>query len=193
MILPHHGKWPVIHETAFVAPSADIVGEVSIGTESSIWFQCVVRGDVNTIQIGNRTNIQDKSMLHVTRETAPLVIGDEVTVGHSVTLHGCKIRNRCLIGMGAVILDHADIGEESMVGAGSLVTKGKIFPPRSLIMGSPAKAVRPLNEQELAYLKKSADNYVRDATEYRTYVRGPVRLGSNPHDLETIDDDKGDL
>jgi carbonic anhydrase/acetyltransferase-like protein (isoleucine patch superfamily) len=177
MILPHHGKWPEIHETAFVAPSCDVIGEVSVGESSSIWFQCVVRGDVNWIKIGKRTNIQDHAMLHVTRRSAPLTVGDDVTVGHRVLLHGCTIGNRVLIGMGAIVMDQAEIGDDSIIGAGALVTKGKKFPPRSLIIGSPAAVSRALTDEELKFLRTSADNYVRDAIEYRKDVRGPVRLG----------------
>src|SRR5690606_22447974 len=165
-ILPHHGKLPVIDPTAFVAPSADLIGEVEIGAESSIWFQVVVRGDVNWIKIGRRTNVQDHSMLHVDRRGFPLSLGDEITVGHRVTLHGCTIGNRCLIGMGATIMNGAEIGEESIVGAGALITEGKKFPPRSLIMGVPAKVARELKPEEIAFLAKSANNYVGDSREY---------------------------
>lgn len=183
MILPHHGKWPQIHETAFVAPSADLIGEVSLGSESSIWFQCVVRGDVNWIKIGMRTNIQDLSMLHVSRKTSPLTIGDEVTVGHRVTLHGCTIGNRCLIGMGAIILDDAEIGDECLIGAGALITQGKKIPPRSVVMGSPGKVVRPVTPEELEYFQKSAENYCRDSVEYRGFLRGPEKLGLEDGEL----------
>jgi len=184
VIYPHHSKWPEIHETTFVARSSDIIGEVEIGAESSVWFQCVIRGDVHSIKIGKRTNIQDHSMLHVTRNVAPLVVGDEVTVGHRVTLHGCTIGNRCLIGMGATVMDDAVVADECVVGAGSLVTQGKKFPKRHLIMGAPAKAVRPLKEKELAYLKKSADHYVDDAKGYRAHFRGPEKYGTDQRDLD---------
>lgn len=166
LILPHHGKWPEIDPTAFVAPSADIIGEVKIGAESSVWFQCVVRGDVESITIGKRTNIQDLTMLHVDRRDCPLVIGDEVTVGHKVTLHGCTIGNRVLVGMDAVVMNKAAIGDDSIVAAGALVTEGKVFPPKSLIIGSPAKVARELKPEELAFLTKSANNYVGDSREY---------------------------
>ena len=118
LILPHHGVWPAIDPSAFIAPSSDIIGEVSIGAESSVWFQCVLRGDVNTISIGKRTNIQDHSMLHVDRRDCPLVVGDEVTVGHRVTLHGCTIGNRVLVGMGAIVMNKAVVGDDSVVAAG---------------------------------------------------------------------------
>jgi len=166
MILPHHGCTPKIESDVFVAPSADVIGEVSIGSESSLWFQVVLRGDVAPISIGSRTNIQDHSCLHVTRKVSPLQIGDEVTAGHRVMLHGCTIGNRVLVGMGAIVMDDAVIGDDSVIGAGALVTQGKTFPPRSLIMGSPAKAVRTLTDEEVAKLRLSAENYVNDRLEY---------------------------
>jgi carbonic anhydrase/acetyltransferase-like protein (isoleucine patch superfamily) len=189
MILPYRGRWPKVHETAFVAPSADIIGDVEIGAHSSVWFQCVIRGDVHRIRIGNKTNIQDHSMLHVTRVKSPLQVGDEVTVGHRVTLHGCTIGNKILIGMGAIILDDAEIGDECIVGAGTLVTKRTKVPPRSLILGSPGKVVRTLTDEEVAFLSKSANNYVGDAIEYHGAVPGPVRVGMNNSDLEVFSDD----
>lgn len=185
MILPHHGQWPKIHETAFVAPSADVIGEVEIGSHSSVWFQCVIRGDVNPIRIGARTNIQDHSMLHVTRKKTRLVIGDEVTVGHRAMLHGCTIGNRCLIGMGAILMDGVEVGDECVIGAGALLTQGTKIPARSVVMGAPAKVIRAVNEQELAFLAQSAANYVNDAMEYYRYVQGPARLGADDSDLNS--------
>ena len=184
MILPYRGGWPKIHETVFLAPSVDVIGDVEIGDHSSVWFQCVIRGDVNWIKIGKRTNIQDHSMLHVTRVTSPLRIGDEVTVGHRVTLHGCTIGNRVLIGMGAIILDDAEIGDDCIIGAGALVTKKMQIPAGSLVYGSPAQVIRPLNETELAFLKKSAENYVQDAKNYYGSIPGPTRLGASQSDLD---------
>lgn len=192
MLLPFKGKWPAIHETAWIAPSADVIGDVEIGAHSSVWFGCVVRGDVNTIRIGARTNIQDLSMCHVTRRKAPLVIGDEVTVGHRVVLHGCTIGNRVLVGMGAVIMDHAEIGDDCIIGAGALVTEGKKIPSKSLVIGSPARVVRELTAEELAFLPKSAENYVGDSTEYKMHVRGPEKLGSDDADLEDLYIDGGE-
>ena len=189
MILPHHSRWPTIHETAFVAPSADIIGEVEIGASSSVWFQTVVRGDVHSIKIGSRTNIQDLSVLHVTRKKFPLTIGDEVTVGHRALIHGCTIGNRVLVGMGAIIMDGAVIADNSVVAAGALITQGKVFPSGVLIKGSPAVASRQLTEEELEFLKISADNYVKDAADYRGFLRGPKRLGENNQDLETLEMD----
>ncbi|NDF15507.1 gamma carbonic anhydrase family protein [bacterium] len=171
MILPHREINPVIPDSCFVARSADIIGDVVLGEESSVWFQVVIRGDVNTIRIGARTNIQDGAILHVTRDKkpmkgAPLVIGDDVTIGHRVTLHGCTLKNRILVGMGATILDGAVIEDDSIVAAGALVTKDKVFPPRSLIQGAPAKVVRELTGEEVAMLKASAANYVGDTKIY---------------------------
>ena len=188
MILPHKGRWPEIHETAFIAPSADVIGDVVIGSHSSVWFQCVIRGDVNTIRIGNRTNVQDGSMLHVTRKKAPLVIGNEVTIGHKAMLHGCTIGNRVLVGMSATIMDHAEIGDECMIGAGSLVTQGMKIPPRSLVIGVPAKVARPLKQEEIDYLAISAENHVGDLVEYKSHVPSPKKLGHNHDDLEELDD-----
>jgi carbonic anhydrase/acetyltransferase-like protein (isoleucine patch superfamily) len=185
MIIPHHGRWPAIHETAFVAPSADVIGEVQIGSHSSIWFQVVIRGDVNHIKIGERTNIQDHTMIHVTRKVSPCSVGDEVTVGHRAMLHGCSVGNRVLIGMGAIILDDAVIGDDCIVGAGALVTKGMKVPSGCLVVGSPARVTRPLRPEELKFLRQSAENYVKDAMEYYSYVHGPLKLGQSDSDLES--------
>ena len=171
MIYPHKGVDPTIPESCFIAPSADIIGDIEMGEQSSVWFQVVIRADVNFIRIGARTNVQDGAILHVTRnkppmKSAPLIIGDDVTIGHRVTLHGCTLKNRILVGMGAVILDGAEISDDSIVAAGALVTKDKKFPPRSLIQGSPAKVTRELTDDEVAMLKASAMNYVGDTELY---------------------------
>ncbi len=165
---------PKIGEKSWIAPSADVIGDVEIGKECSIWFGAIVRGDVHFIKIGDRTNIQDLSMIHVTHykkhrkigDGHPTIIGNDVTVGHRVMLHGCTIEDACLIGMSATILDGAVIGKESIVGAGSLVTKNKTFPPRSLIMGSPAKVVRELTDEEVKELYASAARYVSFKNDY---------------------------
>ncbi|MEW6682731.1 MAG: gamma carbonic anhydrase family protein [Nitrospirota bacterium] len=167
MIRPYRDKTPVIDPSVYVDPGAQIVGDVVIGAHSSVWCNAVVRGDVNVIRIGARTNIQDLAMLHVTRRTAPLHVGDEVTIGHAAILHGCTVKNRCLIGMGAIIMDGAVIGEESIVGAGALVTEGTVIPPRSLAVGAPAAVRRALRAEEIAFLAESAANYVSDAADYR--------------------------
>ena len=168
MILEFQGIKPQIASSVFVAPSADIIGDVSIGEDSSVWFGVVIRGDVNRIKIGKRTSIQDLSMIHVTHfkkedrsDGYETIVGDDVTIAHKVMLHGCTIEDACLIGMGATILDGAVIGKESIVGATALVTKNKVFPPRSLILGNPAKVVRELSDEEVASLYHSAQNYVK--------------------------------
>jgi carbonic anhydrase/acetyltransferase-like protein (isoleucine patch superfamily) len=174
MITSYQKYTPVEGQNCWVAPSADVIGNVTMGKDVSIWFGCVVRGDVHYITIGDRSNIQDLSMLHVTHHKKadmsdgnPTIIGSDVTVGHRVMLHGCTIEDACLIGMSATILDGAVIGKESIVGAGSLVTKNKLFPPRSLIMGSPAKLVRQLSDEEVAELYASASRYVAFKDNYR--------------------------
>ena len=175
MIMELQGMKPNIASDVFVAPSADIIGDVVIGEGSSIWFGVVIRGDVNAIRIGKRTSIQDLSMVHVTHYTNDdksdgfkTIIGDDVTIAHKVMLHGCTIENACLIGMNATVLDGVIIGKESIVGANSLVTKNKHFPPRSLIMGNPAKVVRELSEEEVASLYQSAKNYVHFKAMYQS-------------------------
>ncbi len=167
MILPLLGKTPQIGEGSFVAPSADIIGDVKIGKGCSIWFNTTLRGDVMPIVIGDETNIQDNTVIHGTYKKCGAVLGNRVTVGHSVILHGCKIGDKVLVGMGAVIMDQAEIPSNSIVAAGSLVTEDAKFPPGHLILGRPAKAVRPLNEKELAFLDKSADNYIEYMSWYQ--------------------------
>lgn len=174
MMLKFKDWFPIIGKNSWVAPSADIIGNVTIGEDSSIWFGSVIRGDVHKIEIGDRTSIQDLSMVHVTHykkddmsDGYPTIIGNDVTIGHKVMLHGCTIENGCLIGMNATILDGAVIGEGSIVGAHSLVTGGKKFPPRSLIMGSPAKVVKELSNEEAQNLIKHAHRYVEFKNEYR--------------------------
>jgi len=179
MILRYKEDFPQIDNLTWIAPSADIIGDVTIGKDSSVWFGCVIRGDVHFITIGNRTSIQDMTMIHVTHfkkekkvgDGNPTIIGDDVTIAHKVMLHGCKIGNACLIGMSATILDGAEIGDESIVGAGSLVTKNKKFPPRSLIMGSPAKVIRELTETEIKNIYYNSENYVKYKNNYLNYLR----------------------
>ncbi|MDF1874647.1 gamma carbonic anhydrase family protein [Sulfurimonas sp. SAG-AH-194-I05] len=165
---------PKLGKDTWVASSADVVGDVTCGENCSFWFGSVVRGDVHYIRIGDRVSIQDLSMVHVTHHKKddrsdghPTIIGDDVTIGHRVMLHGCTIEPACLIGMSATILDGAVIGTESIVGASSLVTKNKVFPPRSLIMGSPAKRIRELTDAEVKELYASAHRYVRFKNEYQ--------------------------
>ena len=173
MLHKYKNLMPKLGKNTFVASSADVIGDVTCGEDCSIWFGSVVRGDVHYIKIGDRVSIQDLSMVHVTHykkedqsDGNPTIIGDDVTIGHRVMLHGCTIEKACLIGMSATILDGAVIGEESIVGAGSLVTKNKVFPPRSLIMGSPAKFIRELNEKEIKELYASASRYVEFKNNY---------------------------
>ncbi len=166
MILPYKGTEPKIHSSVFVAEGAQVIGDVEIGEQSSVWFNTVIRGDVNHIRIGKRTNIQDGCVLHVARKTLPLIVGDEATVGHNVTLHACTLASRCLIGMGATVMDGAEVGEYSIVGAGALVTPGTKIPPRSLAVGSPARVKRELTEDEMRGIRESASNYVADQENY---------------------------
>ncbi len=157
---------PKLGKGVFVAENATVIGDVEIGDDSSVWFGAVLRGDVNYIKVGKCTSIQDGSVVHVTRKTHPTVIGSYVTVGHGVKLHGCTVKDYCLIGIGAVILDGAVIGEGSIVAAGSLVPPGKVFPPKSLIMGFPAAVKRELSEEEVESLKEHALRYVKYKDEY---------------------------
>ncbi len=172
MIKTFQGIHPVIDPSAFIAETAVIIGEVEIGAQSSVWYNCVVRGDVNHIRIGARSNVQDLSMLHVTHKKhaddpgAPLIIGDDVTIGHSVTLHGCTLQNGCFIGMQAMVMDHAVVGEGALVGARALVTEGTVIPPHTLWVGAPAKYKRDLTPDEVAWLGKSAGNYVKYSLQY---------------------------
>lgn len=177
IILPYKGEfsplltYPRVDKDAYVAPGAAIIGDVKIGAESSVWFQCTVRGDVNYIDIGARTNIQDGSTVHVTRYTGPTVIGDDVTVGHGVVLHACTLKDRCFVGMSATIMDDVVVESGAMVAAGALVTPGKRVPSGELWAGSPAKKMRDLTEAEMAHISESADNYVRLANEFNLLGR----------------------
>lgn len=159
-------EWIQVDPTAYIAPGAVLIGDVSIGAGSSVWFGCVLRADTDRIQIGAGTNIQDLTVIHGDAGD-PTIIGDGVTVGHRVVLHGCRIGDGALIGMGAIVLNNAQIGAQCLVGAGALVTGGKVFPPRTLILGSPAKAVRELTPEELADNASSAQHYRDAAVAYR--------------------------
>lgn len=166
MQLPYDNKYPQIDSTVLVVPTATIIGDVVIGPESSVWFQTVVRGDVNFIRIGARTNIQDGSVVHVTLKTHPTIIGDDVTIGHNATLHGCTVGDRCLIGIGAILLDGVEIGADCMIAAGSVVTPGTVIPAGTLVMGAPARVKRELTTDEISQLKKSAENYIEYKKRY---------------------------
>ena len=165
-VMAWKGHQPVLGRGVFVASGAVVIGQVEIGEDANIWFNTVIRGDVNTIKIGARTNIQDNTTVHVTSGTGPTVIGSDVTIGHNAVIHACTIEDQCLIGMGSTILDGAIIRSKCFVAAGSVVTPGKEMPSGMMVMGSPAKAVRPLTESELNFLAKSAKDYVATARSY---------------------------
>ena len=165
---------PQFDDSVFIAESATVIGDVSFGADCSVWYNAVIRGDVHRIRIGNRTNVQDNAVIHVTHGSAPTHIGDDVTIGHSAVVHGCRIRDNVLVGIGSIILDHADIGEQSIIGAGSLVTGRTEIPPRSMVLGSPARVVRQLTDKEIDTLGKYASNYVRYKNIYMG-VESPVR------------------
>ena len=158
---------PRIADNVFVAPGAFVIGDVEIGPESSIWFGTVIRGDVHSIRIGARTNIQDQSMLHVTGGRFPLVIGNNCTLGHRVTVHGCTLADHAFIGIGATVLDNCRIGEFAMLGAGSLLPPGKEIPPRKLAMGIPARVVRDITPEEEAMILRTVETYAERGREYR--------------------------
>ena len=168
----YRGKTPQIASTAYIDPAAVVIGDVTIGEDSSVWPCAVVRGDVHWIRIGARTNIQDGSVLHVMKDICPLVVGDTVTVGHAVTLHGCTIESRCLIGMGSVILNNAKIGAGSIVAAGTLVPEGMVVPPGALVMGHPGKVRRTTTPEELDSIDQNAARYVEYKNIYRSEVTG---------------------
>jgi gamma-carbonic anhydrase len=166
-IIQFKGKIPSVHPTVFIADGAKIIGDVEIQSDSSVWFNAVIRGDVNYIKIGSRTNIQDNSVLHVTSQTAPLNIGSDVTIGHNVTMHGCTINDRCLIGMGTIILDGSIVNSDSMIAAGSLLLEKFIVPEGVLVAGRPAQVKRELTQEEIKYLSQTAVNYVGYSRSYR--------------------------
>jgi carbonic anhydrase/acetyltransferase-like protein (isoleucine patch superfamily) len=167
MIVPFRDKTPKIHQTAFVAHDVTIIGDVEIGEQSSVWFGSILRGDVNHIRIGDRTNIQDGTVIHVSSKDHPTILEDNITVGHRVTLHGCHVESGSLIGIGSIILDGARIGSNCLVAAGCLVTPNTHIPSGSLVMGSPARVKRPLTPEEIAGLETSWQNYVVLSAAYR--------------------------
>ncbi|TYP56101.1 gamma carbonic anhydrase family protein [Thermosediminibacter litoriperuensis] len=165
MIQDFKGKRPYIHESCFIAPTADIIGDVTVGENSSVWHRAVLRGDINSIKIGANSNIQDGTVIHVA-DGHPVTIGNNVTVGHNAILHGCTIKDNALIGMGAIVLDGAVVGEGALVGAGSLVPEGREIPPYSLAVGIPAKVVRELTAEQIDKIKKNTEGYVELAKAY---------------------------
>jgi carbonic anhydrase/acetyltransferase-like protein (isoleucine patch superfamily) len=167
MIHPYRGILPTIHSSAFVVPGAEIIGDVVIGKDSSVWYNAVIRGDVNYIRIGERTNIQDGCILHVRHETYPCILGSGITVGHGAILHACTIQDDCLIGMGAIVLDNATVSPYTLVAAGAVVREGASFPAGVLVAGVPAKVVRDLSDAERRMIEESAANYIEYVRHYR--------------------------
>lgn len=166
MIIKYDGEKPQISESCFIAHSSDVIGKVTLGDETSVWYGAVLRGDVESITIGERTNVQDNVTIHVA-SGHPTQIGDDVTIGHNAVVHGCTIGNRVLIGMGAIVLDGAIIEDDVIIGAGALIPPGKLIPSKSLVVGSPGKVVRSLDEQTLEGLLKSANIYVNEANMHK--------------------------
>lgn len=166
MLRPYRGRLPAIDPSAFVDDTAQVIGDVAIGPESSVWMGAVIRGDVNDIRIGARSNVQDGTIVHVMHGVHPTRIGDDVTIGHGAIVHGCTIGHRVLIGMGATVLNGAVVGDDCIVAAGALVPEGMVVPPRSMVMGMPAKVKRGLSDAELASILEYAQNYVRYRLDY---------------------------
>ena len=170
MIKKFRGKFPIIPDSCYISESVDLIGDVTLGENVSLWFGTVVRGDMHFITIGNRSNIQDNSVIHVTTDISPTRIGDEVTVGHNAIIHGATIEDRCLIGMGTIIMDDVVIGEGSIVGAGAVVPPNMIIPPRSLVVGLPAKIVRQTTDKELKMIIERAQHYIDFSQEYKKII-----------------------
>lgn len=167
MIREFNGTMPKIDPTAYITDDAFVIGDVEVGEDASIWFGSIVRGDVNYIRIGARTNIQDATVIHVSSKTHPTILEDEITVGHRVTLHGCHVESGCLIGIGAILMDGVRVGRQSLVGAGTLLTPGTQIPPRSLVIGSPGRVKRELTDDEIAFLDRSWRNYTELKKQYQ--------------------------
>lgn len=169
MLYEYKGKKPLVDPTAFIAEGAKVVGDVVIGKESSIWYNAVLRGDLAPITIGSRVNIQDDCIGHVNTDQ-PLIVEDDVSVGHGAIIHGCRIGRGTLIGMGAIVLNGAEIGEYALIGAGALVTENKNIPPRTLVLGTPARVVRELTEKDLERMRRTMESYVEKGQEQRAGV-----------------------
>jgi carbonic anhydrase/acetyltransferase-like protein (isoleucine patch superfamily) len=166
VLRPYRGVLPRAHETAYIDDSAQVIGDVEIGEESSVWMCVVIRGDVHRIRIGRRSNVQDGTVVHVMKDTHATIIGDNVTIGHGAIVHGCTIEHQCLIGMGAILLNGSHVGTQSIVAAGTLLAEGMAVPPRSLVMGTPGKVKRLLTHAEIAEIQMYADRYVAYRLDY---------------------------
>jgi carbonic anhydrase/acetyltransferase-like protein (isoleucine patch superfamily) len=166
-LFPYLDHRPRLHPTVFLAPTAVVAGDVEIGADSSVWYGATVRGDVNYIRIGARVNLQDHAMIHVTHDTHPTIIEDDVSIAHGVLLHGCTIRRGALVGIGAIVLDGAEVPAGALVAAGALLPPDKTYEPGTLIMGRPAKSVRPLTDDERARIARTVPNYLRYVANYR--------------------------
>jgi len=167
----YRGIRPDLGNDVYLAPNATVIGDVVLGDGASVWFGAVIRGDVMPIRIGARSNVQDNAVVHITANKAKTTIGDDVTIGHLAMLHGCEVGSRVLIGMSSIILDNAIISDDCVIAAGSLVSPGTVIPPRSLAMGRPAKVVRPLRDEDFAWIKASGEAYLQYAKRFRTEVR----------------------
>ena len=167
LILPYNGVFPKIHPSVYIADNATIIGDVTIGQNSSIWFNSIIRGDVQKIEIGNNTNIQDGTIIHVTRVTGPTIIGDNVTIGHKALLHACTAESDSFIGMGSIMLDFSIISSNSMLAAGAVLTPKKQIAQGQIWAGNPAKFFRNMRQEEIQHIQTSADNYVKLGQEYK--------------------------
>jgi gamma-carbonic anhydrase len=167
-IYHYRGVWPTIHPTAFIAPGVVIIGDVHIGAETNIWYGCVIRGDVNAIRIGERTNVQDGTVIHVTRKTGPTSIGSGITIGHKALIHACTLEDECFVGMGSTLLDFSVVKRHGMLAAGAVLTPKKVVQSGELWAGNPAKLLRPLSESDIAFFADSAQHYVNLGQEYKT-------------------------
>ncbi|MCP4403639.1 MAG: gamma carbonic anhydrase family protein [bacterium] len=178
MLREYKGKWPEVHQTVFVDESAQVVGDVRIGKDSSVWHNAVIRGDVNHIRIGERTNMQDGVVLHGTLGLYPVILEDNITVGHNAVVHGCTVHSNCLIGISAIILDNADIGKNCIIGAGAIVTEGMRIPPDSLVIGIPGRIKRRLSAQEIQSLTERATRYVEYKDTYLAAILNQKEVSS---------------
>lgn len=175
MLRSYKGLQPVVHPSAYVDVSAQVIGDVEIGEASSVWMNVVIRGDVHRVRIGRRSNVQDGTIVHVMRGTHATTIGDEVTIGHGAIVHGCTLHDRILVGMGAILLNGVDVGEDSIVAAGTLLPEETHVPPRSLVMGSPGKVRRALTDEDVASIRDYAERYVGYRLDYMGGAGAPAR------------------